>query len=114
MTSMRVAVTGSSGLIGSALVGQLKEQGHLVQRMVRRKATTIDEIQWNPTAGTVDMAALDGADAIIHLAGAGVGARRWTSKYRATILNSRLLVTTTMANAAAAVKPKVFISASAI
>ncbi len=114
MSTMRVAVTGSSGLIGSALVGQLKEQGHFVQRLVRRKPTTSDEIQWDPIAGTVDMDALDGVDAIIHLAGAGVGAKRWTSKYRATILNSRLLGTTTMANAAAAVKPKVFISASAI
>ena len=60
------------------------------------------------------MDALNGVDAIIHLAGAGVGAKRWSSKYRATILNSRLLGTTTIAQAVAAVKPQVFISASAI
>ena len=112
--AIRVAVTGSSGLIGSALVGQLKEQGHTVLRLVRRKAISSDEIQWDPTAGTVDLAALKGVDAIIHLAGAGVGDKRWTKKYKATILNSRLLGTTTIATAAAIVKPKVFISASAI
>ena len=112
--AMRIAVTGSSGLIGSALVGQLKAQGHNVQRLVRRKAISSDEIQWDPAAGTVDLAALEGVDAIIHLAGAGVGDKRWTKKYKATILNSRLLSTTTIANAASIVKPKVFISASAI
>lgn len=111
---MRVAVTGSTGLVGTALVGQLKEQGHSVLRLVRRKPILSDEVQWDPTAGTIDMAALEGVDAIIHLAGAGVGDKRWTKKYRATILNSRLLGTTTIANAAAALKPQVFISASAI
>jgi len=112
--AMRVAVTGSSGLIGTALVGQLKTQGHTVLRLVRRKAISGDEVQWDPAAGTVDLTALKGVDAIIHLAGAGVGDKRWTKKYKATILNSRLLGTTTIANAAAIVKPKVFISASAI
>ena len=111
---MRVAVTGSTGLVGTALVGQLKEQGHSVLRLVRRKPILSDEVQWDPAAGTIDMAALEGVDAIIHLAGAGVGDKRWTKKYRATILNSRLLGTTTIANAAAALKPQVFISASAI
>ena len=70
--AMRVAVTGSSGLIGTALVGQLKDEGHTVLRLVRRKALTSDEIQWDPSAGTVDLQALAGVDAIIHLAGAGV------------------------------------------
>jgi uncharacterized protein (TIGR01777 family) len=112
-TPMRIAVTGTSGLIGSALVGQLKADGHSVQKIVRRKASSSDEIQWDPTAGTIDVAALEGVDAVIHLAGAGVGDKRWTPKYRATILNSRLLGTTTIANAVAKVKPQVFISASA-
>lgn len=111
---MRVAVTGSTGLIGTALVGHLKAQGHSVQRIVRRKPNSSDEVQWDPTAGTIDLAALAGIDAIIHLAGAGVGDKRWTPKYRATILNSRLLGTTTIASAVTALKPKVFISASAI
>ena len=111
---MRIAVTGSTGLIGTALVGQLKAEGHTVHRLVRRKPHSAEEVQWDPIAGTVDLAALEGVDAIIHLAGAGVGDKRWTSKYRATILNSRLLGTTTIANAVTTLKPKVFISASAI
>jgi NAD dependent epimerase/dehydratase family enzyme len=111
---MRIAVTGSTGLIGAALVGHLKAEGHTVQRLVRRKPTSSDEVQWDPIAGTIDLAALKGVDAIIHLAGAGVGDKRWTTKYRATILNSRLLGTTTIAGAVTTLQPKVFISASAI
>ena len=111
---MRVAITGSTGLIGTALVGQLKTEGHSVQRLVRRKATSPEEVQWDPTTGTIDLEALEGVDAIINLAGAGVGDKRWTPKYRATILNSRLLSTTTIAHAVETLKPKVFISASAI
>ena len=111
---MRIAVTGSTGMIGTALVGQLKAEGHTVLRLVRRKANSAEEVQWDPAAGTIDLAALEGVDAVIHLAGAGVGDKRWTPKYRATILNSRLLGTTTIANAVTALKPKVFISASAI
>ena len=110
----RIAVTGASGLIGTALVGHLKSQGHTVQRLVRRPAVSSEEITWDPIAGTVDMDALAGVDAVIHLAGAGVSDKRWTKKYRAEILNSRLLGTTTIAKAVAIVKPQVFISASAI
>jgi len=110
----RIAVTGASGLIGSALVGYLKSQGHTVQRLVRRVAVSSEEITWDPIAGTVDMEALAGVDAVIHLAGAGVSDKRWTKKYKSEILNSRLLGTTTIAKAVAIVKPEVFISASAI
>ena len=110
----RIAVTGASGLIGSALVGYLKSQGHTIQRLVRRPAVSAEEITWDPTAGTVDMEALAGVDAVIHLAGAGVSDKRWTKKYKSEILNSRLLGTTTIAKAVAIVKPQVFISASAI
>ena len=110
----RIAVTGASGLIGSALVGYLKSQGHTVQRLVRRPAVSSEVITWDPIAGTVDMEALTGVDAVIHLAGAGVSDKRWTKKYKSEILNSRLLGTTTIAKAVAIVKPQVFISASAI
>jgi uncharacterized protein len=110
----RVAVTGASGLIGTALVGHLRSEGHTVQRFVRRPAIARDEISWDPKAGTVDLSALEGVDAVIHLAGAGVGDKRWTKKYKSTILNSRLLGTTAIANAVATVKPSVFISSSAI
>jgi uncharacterized protein (TIGR01777 family) len=110
----RIAITGASGLIGNALVGYLKSQGHTVQRLVRRAAVSSEEITWDPIAGTVDLDALAGVDAVIHLAGAGVSDKRWTKKYKSEILNSRLLGTTTIAKAVAIVKPQVFISASAI
>jgi len=110
----RVAITGSSGLIGAALVGHLKSEGHTVQRLVRRKPVAADEVAWDPTVGTVDLAPLEGVDAIIHLAGAGVGDRRWSKKYKAQILNSRLFGTTTIASAVEKLKPSVFISSSAI
>lgn len=110
----RIAVTGASGLIGTALVGYLKSQGHTVQRLVRRVAVSSEEITWDPITGTVDMDALAGVDAVIHLAGAGVSDKRWTKKYKSEILNSRLLGTTTIAKAVAIIKPQVFISASAI
>ena len=110
----RIAITGASGLIGSALVGHLKSEGHTVQRLVRRATVAPDEIQWDPKTGYVDIEALRGVDAVIHLAGVGVGDKRWTKRYKSEILNSRLLGTTAIANAVAEVKPQVFISASAV
>jgi uncharacterized protein (TIGR01777 family) len=110
----RIAISGSSGLIGTALVGHLKSEGHTVQRLVRRKPVAPDEVQWDPQTGYVDLAALEGVDAVIHLAGVGVGDKRWSKKYKSEILNSRLLGTTTIAKAVAELKPQVFISASAI
>jgi uncharacterized protein len=110
----RIAVTGASGLIGTALVGYLKSEGHTVQRFVRRPVVAPDEIQWDPKTGYVDIEALRGVDAVIHLAGVGVGDKRWTKKFKSEILNSRLLGTTAIAHAVNEVKPQVFISASAI
>ncbi|MEI7696897.1 MAG: TIGR01777 family oxidoreductase [Actinomycetes bacterium] len=110
----RIAITGSSGLIGTALVGHLKSEGHTVQRLVRRAPIAVDEVTWDPQTGYVDLSALEGVDAVIHLAGAPVDGKRWSKKYRAEILNSRLLGTTTIAKAVTAVKPAVFISASAM
>jgi uncharacterized protein (TIGR01777 family) len=112
--AQRIAITGASGLIGSALVGYLKSEGHTVQRLVRRATVAPDEIRWDPKTGYVDIEALRGIDAVIHLAGVGVGDKRWTKRYKSEILNSRLLGTTAIANAVAEVKPQVFISASAI
>lgn len=113
-STKRIAVTGASGLIGSALVGHLKSQGHSVQRLVRRSPISSDEVQWDPQTGFVNLEPLNGVDAVIHLAGAGVGDKRWNKKYKAEILNSRLLGTTAIAAAVAELKPQVFISASAI
>ena len=110
----KIAVTGASGLIGSALCAQLKSDGHQVIKVVRRAARVADEVSWNPLKGEIDLAGLEGADAVFHLAGAGVGDKRWSAAYRSEILNSRLLGTTTIANACEQIQPEVFISASAI
>jgi len=95
----RIAITGASGLIGSALVGHLKSEGHTVQRLVRRATVSSDEIRWDPKTGYVDIEALRGVDAVIHLAGVGVGDKRWTKRFKSEILNSRLLGTTAIPHA---------------
>jgi uncharacterized protein (TIGR01777 family) len=110
----QVAVTGSSGLIGSALVGQLRADGFEIKKIVRRPVRNNDEVFWNPNVGEIDLAALSQVDAIIHLAGVGVGDKRWSAAYKSEILNSRLLGTTTIATAAKTLGVKKFISASAI
>lgn len=111
---MKIAIAGSSGLIGSALVEQLRADGHEVLRLVRRPAIAATEVSWDPTAKRIDLPKLEGVEVIINLAGAGVGDRRWTKKYKAEILNSRVQATKTLANAALTLKPKVLINASAI
>ncbi|MFD7575197.1 TIGR01777 family oxidoreductase [Streptomyces sp. NPDC059810] len=97
----RVAVTGASGLIGSALVRSLRADGHDVVRLVRRPARTADEVEWDPKRLYVDAAGLVGVDSVVHLAGAGVGERRWTEAYKQEIRDSRVLGTTAIAQALA-------------
>ncbi|GAA0244614.1 TIGR01777 family oxidoreductase [Cryptosporangium japonicum] len=113
---MRIVVSGASGLIGTSLVEDLRRDGHEVLRLVRREPTGPDQLRWDPAAGRLDPAALSGADAIVHLSGAGVGDRRWTSRYKATLIDSRVDSTRTIATAAARAEkpPKVLISASGI
>ena len=113
---MRIAVTGASGLIGSALVPHLRSVGHDVVQLVRRAPSAPDEIRWNPAAGEVDLAALEGVEGIVNLSGAGVGDHRWTDDYKRTILTSRVECTRTIADAAARLqqRPRVLVSASAI
>ena len=113
---MRVAVTGASGLIGRALCADLTADNHDVVRLVRRTPSAPEELGWDPVNGEVDLAGLEGVDVIVHLAGAGVGDHRWTEQYKAEIRDSRVLGTTTIASAAAALvrKPRALISASAI
>ena len=113
---MKVAVTGASGLIGSALVPHLRSVGHEVVTLVRRPATSTSEITWDPKAGTVDLDALAGVDGVVHLAGAGVGDHRWTDDYKREILDSRVDGTHAIARAMAALdpRPRVLVSASAI
>lgn len=111
---MRIVIGGSSGLIGTELVDSLRKDGHEVLRLVRRKATAPSEIYWNPASGELDFAQIAGANVIINLAGAGVGDSRWTDKYKALILSSRVDSTSLLAKAAAEIKPEVFIAGSAI
>lgn len=112
---MRIAITGASGLIGSALVPSLRARGHEVVRLVRRPAAAEDEITWDPTGGTVGDG-LEGIDAAINLAGAGVGDKRWTRSYKKEIRDSRVLGTITLARAMARLekKPQVLVNGSAI
>lgn len=113
---MKVAITGASGLIGSALVPHLRARGDEVLRLVRRPAGAADEVSWDPAAGTVDLQRLAGIDAVVHLAGAGVGDHRWTDAYKRTILDSRVDGTHTIVNAMTALdpRPRTLVAGSAI
>jgi uncharacterized protein (TIGR01777 family) len=113
---VRVVVTGASGLIGSALVRSLGADGHEVVRLVRREPRAPDERRWDPSGGNLDPALMDAADAVVHLAGAGIGDKRWTDDYKQLILSSRVDGTTTIATAIARCTdpPKVLLSASAV
>ena len=102
---MKIAVSGASGLIGSALVPALRTAGHEVVRLVRREPTSPDEISWNPAAGAIDTAALTGVDAFVNLSGANIG-RRWTGRRKAEILESRVQSTDLLARTAAALDPR--------
>ena len=112
---MDVAVTGSSGLIGTALVDALGAAGHRALRVVRGAATG-DAIGWDPKAGTIDASGLDGVDAVVHLAGAGIGDRRWNDAYKRELVDSRVLGTGLIARTVAGLArpPGVLVSASAV
>jgi uncharacterized protein len=114
---LHVAVSGSTGLVGAALVPFLTTGGHRVSRLVRSTAASNDgAVQWNPTAGTIDAAALEGVDAVVHLAGESVAGARWTDAVKARILDSRTRGTTLLAQTLAGLRrpPRVWVSASAI
>ncbi len=112
---MKIAVTGSGGLIGSSLVPYLRSKGHEVVPIVRGTATG-DEVVWDPQSGTIDIDKLQGIDGVVHLAGAGVGDRRWSPGYKQVILSSRVDGTTTLATAMAKlpIPPSVMVSGSAV
>ena len=113
---MKILITGASGLIGRALSAELRSQGHTVIAAVRRAPRSDAEVEWNPAAGILAPSAFDGVDAVVHLAGAGIGDKRWSDAYKREILESRTkstaLLATTMASLAS--KPRVFLSGSAI
>ncbi|MFI1443174.1 TIGR01777 family oxidoreductase [Streptomyces fructofermentans] len=116
MDASRIAVAGASGLIGSALVRSLTSDGHEVVRLVRRAPRAKDEVEWDPARQHVDAAGLVGCDAVVNLAGAGIGDRRWTDAHKRAIRDSRVLGTAALAEAAASLDrpPRVFLNGSAI
>ncbi|MEO7557168.1 MAG: TIGR01777 family oxidoreductase [Acidimicrobiales bacterium] len=119
---MKVAVTGSSGLIGSALVASLRADGNQVVRIARpssRSRSSPDDgqtVRWDVDAGAIELAGLEGLDGVVHLAGEGIGDKRWTDEQKARILESRTKGTALLAGALAGLsaKPPVLVSGSAI
>jgi hypothetical protein len=115
---MRIAITGSSGLLGSALVGTLRHDGDDVIRLVRRPPRSAGELRWDPQApdAGLDPAGLDGVEAVVNLAGAGVADHRWTASYKETIRASRVTSTRALAGVLAGMKqpPSVLLSGSAV
>jgi uncharacterized protein (TIGR01777 family) len=114
---MKVLITGSTGLVGSALCQSLVRSGHEIARLVRESPRSRQpEIFWDPARGTIETEKLEGFDAVVHLAGENIAGGRWTEKQKARILNSRVQGTQLLAESLAKLKakPKVFVAASAI
>ena len=113
---MIIAITGSTGLIGTALTAALEADGHLVRPVVRR-APRADkhEISWQPEQGTIDAAEFEKVDAVVNLAGAGIADKRWTAAFKQEILDSRVRSTTLLCQTLARLrtKPAVLVSSSA-
>jgi uncharacterized protein (TIGR01777 family) len=111
-----VAVTGSTGLIGSALVEELRSAGHEVVRLVRRVPGEEDERWWDPDKSSLDPGVLAAVDAVVHLAGAGIGDRRWSAARRRQLVSSRVDSTALLAGAMATSEspPSVLLCASAV
>lgn len=112
---MDIAITGSSGLIGTALAASLRADGHRVVPVVRSGASP-DTVRWDPAAGTIDAAGLEGLDAVVHLAGEGIASGPWTAAQRARIRDSRTKGTALLATALSGLSgpPSVLLSGSAI
>lgn len=113
---MKIVVTGAAGLIGTALVRALRADGHDVRRLVRHTPTAADESSWDPATHTIDPGALDGIEAVVHLAGVGVADKRWSASHKKAVMDSRVDGTTLIAEAVAKHHDqiKVLISASAV
>lgn len=114
---MRVAVSGSTGLVGAALVANLHADGHEIVRLVRpaTRSAQPNDVRWDPRTGDIDQSGLEGVDAVVHLAGETISALRWTADKRRRIRESRVRGTDTVARAIAGLsrKPSVLICAGA-
>jgi len=113
---MRVLISGGTGMVGSALTGALRADGAVVNHLVRKKEkTSPGDVAWNPTSAIVDVPAMEGYDAVVHLSGASVAHGRWTSARKQIIRNSRVDTTRVLVDALARLnqKPSVFVCASA-
>jgi uncharacterized protein (TIGR01777 family) len=113
---MKILVTGSSGLIGSALVPYLTGAGHYVVRLVRNNPDRErGDILWEPVSGKIERSKLEGFDAVVNLAGENIARRRWTSGFKAKLIGSRVQATEFLAQSIAGLtnKPRVLVSASA-
>ncbi|MGB6483192.1 MAG: TIGR01777 family oxidoreductase [Candidatus Acidiferrales bacterium] len=118
---MKIIVSGSSGLVGAALIDSLRPEGHTIARLVRSgSAATADAtskmIRWEPPTGSIDLAAMEGADAVVNLAGASVAGGRWTTGRKEVLRRSRVNATRHLVAGLAQLKekPRVLVSASAI
>lgn len=111
-----ILVSGASGLIGTALVAQLRSRGDRAVALVRRPVRSEDELRWDPAAGQLPEGAVDGVDVVVNFSGAGIGDKRWTAERKKVILESRLDSTGLLARAIAASPnpPATFLSGSAI
>ncbi len=113
---MNILVSGSTGLIGTAVCSFLTQKKHRVLRLVRRDPSSTDEIRWDPIAETMDTAALEGLDAVIHLAGENIAGGRWTAEKKRRIRESRVRGTQLLSKSLSHLfdPPKVLVSISAI
>lgn len=114
---MKVLVTGSTGLIGSALLPFLSQKGHAVTRLVRSKPRPGEaEVGWDPASGNIEKAGLEGVDWVVHLAGENIAGGRWTAERKARIRDSRVRGTRLLSESLAQLgqPPKVFVCASAM
>lgn len=113
---MKILISGSSGLVGSALMESLETGGHDVARLVRHAPSSANEIEWSPDRYSIALARIEGFDAVVHLAGESIAEGRWNDEKKARIRDSRIKSTQLLSESFAQLlqPPKVFVSASAI